>query len=215
MCINYLSQVPLYGSKKGQDIEAICGFFDIAPPRKLIEIVADPCDFTHESRIMLNHFSGSTDHRRVSSPRPWGCFLFIDHEGYEVGVEIDGIAARIARIPGMDRGPIYADSARPETISYVARRGINIHPAPKWKGSVEDGIEFLRSFEEIVIHERCVHMHEEARLYSYKADKLTGEVLPEVEDRNNHLWDAVRYALSPYIQKKITPTAFPSGLMGR
>jgi phage terminase large subunit len=141
--------------------------------------------------------------------------LFIDHEGYEVGVEIDGIAARIARIPGMDRGPIYADSARPETISHVARRGINIHPAPKWKGSVEDGIEFLRSFEEIVIHERCVHMHEEARLYSYKTDKLTGEVLPEVEDRNNHLWDAVRYALSPYIRKKASPLALATGIMGR
>ncbi len=144
-----------------------------------------------------------------------GRTLFIDHEFYQVGLEVDQIADKMRLIPGMARGPVYADSARPETISLVRRHGINIMPAPKWKGSVEDGIEFLRSFEEIVIHERCQHMQEEARLYSYKVDRLSGEILPEVEDRNNHLWDAVRYALSPYIKKKASPLALATGIMGR
>jgi phage terminase large subunit len=144
-----------------------------------------------------------------------GRTLFIDHEFYQVGLEVDQIADKMRLIPGMARGPVYADSARPETISLVRRHGINIMPAPKWKGSVEDGIEFLRSFEEIVIHERCQHMQEEARLYSYKVDRLSGEILPEVEDRNNHMWDAVRYALSPYIKKKASPLALATGIMGR
>ncbi len=141
--------------------------------------------------------------------------LFVDQEFYAVGLEIDHIPDRIRQIEGMARGPIYADSARPETISYVKRAGINILPAEKWKGSVEDGIEFLRSFEQILIHERCVHMQEEARLYSYKTDRLTGEVLPDIEDRNNHMWDAVRYSLFPYIKRRGSVVGIPAGLMGR
>jgi phage terminase large subunit len=31
-------------------------------------------------------------------------------------------------------------------------------------------------------------------LYSYKTDPLTGEVLPVLEDKNNHVIDALRYA---------------------
>ena len=42
-------------------------------------------------------------------------------------------------------------------------------------------------------------MVDEARLYSYKTDRMTGEVLPVVVDKHNHLWDAVRYSLDGYI----------------
>jgi phage terminase large subunit len=76
--------------------------------------------------------------------------------------------------------------------------------AAKWPGSVEDGVAYLRSFEEIVIHERCTHTIEEARLYSYKTDKQTDEVLPIIEDRHNHCWDAVRYSLDGLIQQGTT-----------
>jgi phage terminase large subunit len=36
---------------------------------------------------------------------------------------------------------------------------------------------------------------DELTLYSYKIDKLTEEVLPILEDKNNHCIDAMRYAL--------------------
>lgn len=105
-------------------------------------------------------------------------------------------------IPGSRLWPIYADSARPETISYVRQRGFNIRAADKWAGSVEDGIAYLRSFERIVIHERCKHMAQEARLYRYQVDKRTEEILPKVEDADNHCWDALRYALCKYITRR-------------
>lgn len=69
----------------------------------------------------------------------------------------------------------------------------------KRAGSVEDGVAFLRQFETIVIHPRCVHAQEEARLYSYKVDRLSGDVLPIILDKHNHIMDAVRYALEPLI----------------
>jgi phage terminase large subunit len=72
----------------------------------------------------------------------------------------------------------------------------------KWPGSVEDGIEYLRSFESIVIHPRCRRVAEEFSLYQYKQDRQTGQILPVPLDANNHYIDALRYALTKYIQAK-------------
>ena len=116
--------------------------------------------------------------------------LYIDYEAYGVGVEIDELPQLYRSVPGSDRWPIKADEARPETISYLAKRcGFNISGAKKWKGSIEDGIAYLKSFDKIVIHPRCKHTADEFRLYSYKIDKVTNEVLPVVLDKNNHCVD--------------------------
>jgi len=103
-------------------------------------------------------------------------------------------------IEGNRTHKIRADCSRPETINHVATSGFDCEAAAKWQGSVEDGIQYLRGFERIVIHPRCKHMVEEARLYNYKTDRLTGDILPEVSDRHNHCWEAVRYGLEPMIR---------------
>ncbi|EMH6174853.1 PBSX family phage terminase large subunit [Proteus mirabilis] len=128
--------------------------------------------------------------------------LYIEYEAYGVGVELDHMPAFYDKIPESRKWPIKADSARPETISYLKRQGFNISAAKKWQGSVEDGITHLRGFKQIIIHPRCKETAKEARLYSYKTDRITGEVLPIIEDKNNHCWDAVRYGLDGYITQK-------------
>lgn len=128
--------------------------------------------------------------------------LWIDHEAFGYRVEIDETPQLFDSIPGARDWPIRADAARPETISYVARQGFNLAAAEKWPGSLEDGIAHVKSFVKIHIHTRCKHMQEEARLYAYKIDKVTGEVLPIVVDKNNHGWDAVRYGLDGIIQRR-------------
>lgn len=125
--------------------------------------------------------------------------LYIEREAYGVGVELDHMPAFYDEIPEARKWPIKADSARPETISYLKRQGFNISAAKKWQGSVEDGITYLRGFKQIIIHPRCKETAKEARLYSYKTDLITGEVLPVIEDEYNHCWDAVRYGLDGYI----------------
>ncbi|NBM87755.1 MULTISPECIES: PBSX family phage terminase large subunit [unclassified Proteus (in: enterobacteria)] len=126
--------------------------------------------------------------------------LHIEYEVYGIGVELDHMPAFYDKIPESRKWPIKADSARPETISYLKRQGFNISAAKKWQGSVEDGITHLRGFKQIIIHPRCKETAKEARLYSYKTDRITGEVLPIIEDKNNHCWDAVRYGLDGYIK---------------
>jgi phage terminase large subunit len=128
--------------------------------------------------------------------------LYIDAEAFGYGVEIDETPQLFDSIPTARFWPIKADSARPETISYMRRRGFNITPAEKWEGSVEDGIAHLKGFRRIVIHQRCKHLQEERRLYSYKVDAKTREVLPIIVDKHNHGWDAIRYSLDGYIQRR-------------
>lgn len=130
----------------------------------------------------------------------WENKLWIDYEAFAVGCDIIDTPELFNKVPDANRRKIRADCARPETISHMRRKGFDIEGAPKWSGSVEDGVAYLRSFEEIIIHERCKHAIEEARLWSYKEDPLTGDILPKLVDKHNHIWDAVRYALSPMIQ---------------
>lgn len=123
--------------------------------------------------------------------------LYIDAEAYQVGCEIDKTPALFDEIDEGDarRWPIKADSARPETISYMQRHGYpHIVPAVKGPGSLEDGVEFLKSYD-IIIHPRCKHTIAEFTHYSYKTDKITNEILPVLEDKHNHVIDAARYAL--------------------
>jgi phage terminase large subunit len=125
--------------------------------------------------------------------------LYIDQEAWGIGVEIDKTPALFDVIESSRRWPIKADCARPETISYMRRQGFNITAAKKWQGSVEDGIEFLKTFD-IVIHPRCQHTIDEFNHYSYKIDKQTDDILPQIVDANNHLCDSLRYSLDGLIK---------------
>lgn len=98
--------------------------------------------------------------------------------------------------------PIKCDNARPETISFLCGQGLNASAADKWKGSVEDGITHIKSFNEIIIHPRCKETAQEARLWSYKVDRVTKEVLPVLVQKNDHYWDSVRYSFDGYIQNR-------------
>lgn len=130
--------------------------------------------------------------------------LYIDYESGGVGVEFEELPALFKKIPEINKWEIRCDSARPETISYMSRQGFRTVACPKWSGSVEDGIEYIRSFRRIYIHPRCKHTYEEFKFYSYKQDKNTGDILPVVLDKDNHYCDALRYALNPYIQKNVS-----------
>lgn len=146
--------------------------------------------------------------------------VLIRHAKFGYGIELDYLADLFDQVPESRRFKIRADSARPETISFLKRKGFNIEGVEKWKGSVEDGIEFLRTWNNIVIHPDCegkvqkerdfvnYGLITEFKNYSYKTDRLTGDVLTDIIDAYNHGIDACRYSLSPLI--KGTTSVFDS-----
>ena len=133
--------------------------------------------------------------------------LYVDFEAWQVGCEIVNLPELFMAVPEAEKWPITADSARPETISHMQRNGFpRIRSAIKGPKSLEEGVEFLKSFD-IVVHPRCQHLIDELTLYSYKTDPLTGDVLPVLADKDNHVIDALRYALEGARRARPAPQA--------
>lgn len=130
--------------------------------------------------------------------------LWVHREAGKVKLELDDTADFVnVGIPDFHKYVSRADSARPESISYLKRHGLpRIEGVEKWQGSVEDGVAFIKSFNRVVISPDCPEVAREFRLYSYKVDRLSGDVLPKIVDANNHYIDAIRYALAPMIKTK-------------
>lgn len=127
--------------------------------------------------------------------------LYIRREAGRVALELDDTASFItSRMPTIAMHNVRADSARPESISYLQRHGIpSIRSVKKWPGSVEDGVSFIKSMDRVIIHPDCSETAREFRLYSYKQDRLSGDILPKMVDANNHYIDALRYAVQPMV----------------
>lgn len=125
--------------------------------------------------------------------------LWFEYAAGGVGIDLDDLPDVLrADIPNFEAHEIRADNARPDSISYLKRFGLpRIVPCEKGKGSIEDGVDHIKSYQRIYIHPRCKPVINEARLYSYKVDRLTGKVKNEIIDADNHWWDAARYALEP------------------
>ncbi len=148
--------------------------------------------------------------------------LYVDHEAYMVGCEIVNLPTLFMSVPEAEKWPMVADSARPETISHMRKNGFpKILSAVKGARSLEEGVEWLKSFD-IIVHPRCKHLIDELSLYSYKTDPITGTVMPVLEDKNNHAIDALRYACEgarraqkPTVARTIQPyRPMPQGWMG-
>ncbi|MGX1096527.1 PBSX family phage terminase large subunit [Amorphus sp. MBR-141] len=141
----------------------------------------------------------------TAAVRCWvhGDCLYVEYEAGKTGLELDDTAGFITRrIPDFADYVTRWDNARPESISHIKRHGLpRSESVDKWPGSVEDGIAFLRSFRRIVVHPRCTETAREMRLYSYKVDRMSGDILPDVVDAWNHYIDAIRYAVTPLIKR--------------
>jgi phage terminase large subunit len=129
--------------------------------------------------------------------------LYVEHEWYKIGVAPSLLPAYYDTIPGARNHIIYVDGGGLGigTVNDLKRNGFpRVQAAPKWSGSINDGIERLRSFDKIVVHPRCPHTLYDLSNYSYKIDKRTEEILPEIVDKHSDCVDALRYAITPIIK---------------
>ncbi len=140
--------------------------------------------------------------RCYTSGKPPEEELWIDREAYGMHVEVDHLPKLMDQIETARKWPWLADGSRPETISYLSRMGFRISAAEKYPNCVEDRIQHLKGFAKIHVHERCRRLQEELRLYSYKVDRVTQEVLPIIVSKHDHLIDALGYSLSGFIKRR-------------
>lgn len=94
--------------------------------------------------------------------------------------------------------PIYADAAEPKDILDMRRMGWNVIAAQKGPDSVRNGIKFVKQFD-VFVDEKSLNLLREAENYRWALDQFKNPT-DEPEDKNNHLMDAIRYALTK-IQK--------------
>jgi phage terminase large subunit len=127
--------------------------------------------------------------------------LYILDELYRKGMTNAELIQEIEDSGVITRGHhLVADSAEPDRIKEFRTRGYDIHPAEKGKDSVRFGIDWIKRHK-IHIHPRCQNFVNEIQSYKYREDK-DGNVLEEPVDMNNHLMDAMRYALEPLIKQR-------------
>lgn len=129
--------------------------------------------------------------------------LYVCDEICAVGLLNKDSAPLVKAHAGRDR--VICDSSEPKSIEEYRGYGVNAEGAVKGPGSIEHGIKFLQSLE-IIIHPRCQEAKNEFIRYKYKEDK-TGRVLPVPVDRDNHIIDAIRYALEDAYKEKRTRIA--------
>ena len=88
---------------------------------------------------------------------------------------------------------IYADAAEPSRIAEIATSGLNIKPAQK---NVLNGIMSVKS-DNFFITQSSTNLIKELQTYSWKSD-INGNILEEPVKFNDHLLDALRYAIYTY-----------------
>ena len=117
--------------------------------------------------------------------------VLIFDEIYERGLTNSMLAERLRTFA---RGnPITCDSAEPKSIHELRMYDIAARAARKGQDSVIHGIQWLQGYD-IVVDNRCQAMRNELTLYQWRKDK-DGNSMAVPEDKNNHLIDALRYAV--------------------
>jgi phage terminase large subunit len=94
-----------------------------------------------------------------------------------------------------------ADSAEPKSIDEIASYGLNIIPAEKGQGSINQGIQYVQDLR-ISVTKRSLNIIKEYRNYLWKTDK-DGKILNVPEDLFNHTMDAIRYGFNSYRKKQV------------
>lgn len=117
--------------------------------------------------------------------------IYVFEEMYKAGMQdielLDELKKRIKN------QYVVCDCAEAKTIAYLKLNGIKALPCKKGSDSINYGIRFLKGYE-IIVDVQCQNFKNEIQEYHWAEDKY-GNTLDRPVDKNNHLLDALRYAV--------------------
>jgi phage terminase large subunit len=125
---------------------------------------------------------------------------------YESGLTTNDLIMKMELIGVDKKRNIWVDSARPDVIEDLRRKGFKAFPADK---AVKEGIDSVKSME-VFVHIESVNLWKEYKTYSYKTDG--DRILDEVVKMNDDGVDSLRYSVHSHKKhKKITKRSFYIG----
>jgi phage terminase large subunit len=131
--------------------------------------------------------------------------IYINREIYEHKLLITKYAELIKqKMPEAINKRFYCDNASPGLIAQLNHDGLTCEGATKGTGSRNAGIEYLKG-KQIIVNPSCKNMIYELYNYKYKIDKNTSQITTDIIEANDHLIDALRYALYKQISEAKKP----------
>lgn len=157
----------------------------------------------HEARLLRRwlDFGYTNDPSAIGGLYYWNGAYIVDEELYMKGMRNEQLAAFIKNQE--EQAIVIADSSEPKSIDEIALYGVSILPAVKGPGSVNQGIDRVKSIK-IFYTKRSVNIKTEIDNYAWKEDK-EGNNLNEPIDLFNHHMDGIRYVVQSVIGEQNEP----------
>ncbi|MGL4358440.1 MAG: PBSX family phage terminase large subunit [Cetobacterium sp.] len=163
-------------------------------------------EITEEEIRVMDRFYYGNDFGFAVDPNSFGKFYFHNNklwildEIYSAGLSNKALYDKI-KAKGITNEIITCDSAEPRTINELRNMGLNVFGAKKGPDSVEHGIKWLQSLDEIIIDKRRTpNAAKEFIGYEYDMNK-EGQFISRFPDKNNHFIDCTRYALESLMKQ--------------
>lgn len=169
-------------------------------------------EIPHEARLERRglDFGYSNDPTAIVDIYYYNGGYILDEITYQKGMSNKEIADVLKNLTQI---LVIADSAEPKSIDEIRLYGINIMPAVKGAGSINQGIQYVQQ-QRISVTKRSGNLIKEYRNYLWATDKQ-GKILNEPEGGLDHALDAVRYAFTSLAPKQIDKDRIMNRLITR
>jgi len=163
----------------------------------------------HEARLERRglDFGYSNDPTAIVSAYYYNGGYILHEEVYQKGLSNKQIADLLNAFE--NKCIVVADSAEPKSIDEIKSYGVNIIPAVKGAGSINQGIQFIQE-QRISITKNSINLIKEYRNYMWDTDR-DGNIINTPIDTYNHILDSVRYLFTSYKRPAVIIKKFYRG----
>lgn len=146
-----------------------------------------------DRRAYFVDFGYASDPTAIGEMGHEGNTLYGTEKCYKTGMTSMMIIQELQALQRVRRLPIISESADPRLVDELKQAGLPVYPVHKYAGSIEAGIDKMRSMR-LVITADSPNFKHELDNYTYMQDKY-GNWLNIPEDADNHLVDGWRYSV--------------------